>query len=81
LLKASLRVFFGRFLKGKGYKDGPRGFSLCLMMAFYQALSHIKLWELETFSEDPVTRKYEAMKREILDGWRKSSPSPGDTPT
>jgi glycosyltransferase involved in cell wall biosynthesis len=80
MLKASFRVFFGRFLKGKGYKDGPRGFSLCLMMAFYKALAHIKLWELETFSEDPVARKYEAMKRGILDGWGKNSPSPGDPP-
>ncbi|MFA6147232.1 MAG: glycosyltransferase family 2 protein [bacterium] len=82
LLVASLREFAGRFLKGKGYKDGPRGFSLCLMMAFYRALSHIKLWELETFSEDPVARKYESMRRGILDPWKKNPPSSsrGDTP-
>jgi len=83
LLKASLRAFFGRFLKGKGYKDGPRGFSLCLMMAFYKALAHIKLWELETFSEDPVARRYESTKRGILEGWGNPPPSPsrgGDPP-
>jgi len=74
LVKASLRVFFGRFLKGKGYKDGPRGFSLCLMMAFYQALSHIKLWEKHEFREDPVPSRYGRIRRELLDEWNKERP-------
>jgi len=74
LLRASLRVFFGRFLPGKGYKDGPRGFSLCLMMAFYKALAHIKLWEKHEYREDPVESRYGRIRRELLGEWNKDLP-------
>ena len=74
LLKASLRVFFGRYLKGRGFKDGPRGFSLCLMMAFYKALAHIKLWEKHEFREDPVPSRYGRIRRELLAEWKKDLP-------
>jgi glycosyltransferase involved in cell wall biosynthesis len=74
LLRASLRIFFGRYLKGKGYRDGPRGFSLCLMMAFYKALAHIKLWEKHEFQEDPVPSRYGRIRRELLAEWNKDLP-------
>ena len=69
LFKAASREFLGRFLKGKGYRDGVRGFSLCLMMAFYRALTHIKLWERHTFKDHPVTEQYGEIRRELLRGW------------
>ncbi len=72
LIVASLREFFGRFLKGRGFKDGPRGFSLCLMMAFYRALSHIKLWEAREFGDNPVTARYDAVRRKVLADWKET---------
>jgi hypothetical protein len=74
LLKASVFTFFGRFVKERGYRDGVRGFFLCLMMAFYQALSHIKLWEKRTFGDDPVPDRYGRIRQELLHGWKNNAP-------
>lgn len=71
LLRAAAREFYGRFVKGRGYSEGPRGFSLSLMMAFYRALSFIKLWEKQEFAKEPVRSLYDRERRAILDGWRK----------
>ena len=70
LFKAVLGEFYRRFFKGKGYKGGVRGFSLCLMMAFYQALSYIKLWEKREFLNEPVSAVYERIRQAVLEGWR-----------
>jgi glycosyltransferase involved in cell wall biosynthesis len=71
LFKTLLREFYGRFFRGKGYRDGVRGFSLCLMMVFYRALSYIKLWEKHQFKDDPVSARYERIKQDILAGWER----------
>lgn len=71
LLRAAAGEFYRRFIRGKGYSEGPRGFSLCLMMAFYRALSFIKLWEREEFAKEPVGDIYERERRAILAGWGK----------
>jgi len=73
LLNRSVRQFLWRFIKLRGYKDGCRGFLLCLMMAFYQALSHIKLWEMYEFEHDPVKVRYERIREEILGRWKGKS--------
>ncbi len=70
LFMASLRGFYHRFFSGKGYKDGVRGFSLCLMMAFYRALSYIKLWEKHQFKDEPVSSIYERIRQDVLSGWK-----------
>jgi glycosyltransferase involved in cell wall biosynthesis len=70
LFKVSLKEFYLRFLRGRGYKDGVRGFSLCLMMVFYRALSYIKLWERYQFQGEPVSSIYERIKQDILKGWK-----------
>ena len=70
LFKALFREFSRRFFKEKGYKDGVRGFSLCLMMAFYKALSYIKLWEKHEFLGEPVNSGYEKIRQKVLAGWR-----------
>jgi glycosyltransferase involved in cell wall biosynthesis len=70
LLHALLREFYGRFFKAKGYRDGVRGFSLSLLMVFYRALSHIKLWENHQFKDDPVVARYERIKQNVLAGWK-----------
>jgi len=74
LLKSAIREFYSRFVRFKGYKDGVRGFSLCLMMAFYRALTLIKLWELIEFQDEPVTLKYEKRKLELLREWEAKNP-------
>ena len=71
LIMAAVREFFGRFVRGKGYSEGPRGFSLCLLMAFYRALTFIKLWEMREFSGEPVESVYDRERRAILAGWKK----------
>lgn len=71
LLRAALREFYWRFLRRKGYRDGTRGLSICLMMSFYRALTYIKLWEKYEFQSDPVSVRYERLRRSILEGWEK----------
>ncbi|MHB8910145.1 MAG: glycosyltransferase family 2 protein [Syntrophales bacterium] len=71
LLRAAAREFSSRFFGGKGYSEGPRGFSLSLMMAFYRALSFIKLWEKQEFTKEPVQSIYERERRAILAEWEK----------
>lgn len=70
LFIGSLREFYRRYLPGRGYREGVRGFSLALMMAFYRALTWIKLWELHEFRDDPVTDRYRRMRDGILGEWR-----------
>ncbi len=72
MIWAAAREFLGRYLKGKGYRDGARGLSLCLMMAFYRALSFVKLWEKREFADDPVAAKYEKIRTRILSGWKRA---------
>lgn len=71
LLRAAGGEFYRRFVAGKGYSEGPRGFSLSLMMAFYRALTHIKLWERQEFAKEPVRDIYDRLRRGILAGWKK----------
>lgn len=71
LLIISIREFYRRYLPGRGYREGTRGFSLALMMAFYRALTWIKLWELREFKNDPVNDRYRRLREEILNEWRK----------
>jgi glycosyltransferase involved in cell wall biosynthesis len=71
LLSSALRVFHGRYIKGKGYKDGVRGFALSMMMVFYNVLTHIKLWELHEFKDDSIEARYDRLRDILLDEWNK----------
>ncbi|MDD2581159.1 MAG: glycosyltransferase family 2 protein [Desulfuromonadaceae bacterium] len=66
LFESSLREFYNRYIKSKGYKDGYRGFFLCLMMLFYRALISIKLWEKYENKDSSVSSKYNEQKKRIL---------------
>ena len=70
LCKTAFREFYNRYYKAKGYRDGVRGFSLCVMMTFYRALSFIKLWEMQQFKDEAVPARYERIKQEILTRWK-----------
>lgn len=64
--ESSLREFYNRYIKSKGYKDGCRGFFLCLMMLFYRAIISIKLWENYENKDFSVSEKYNEQKKRIL---------------
>ncbi len=70
LMLESLREFYRRYIAGRGYREGVRGFSLSLMMAFYRMLSHIKLWELYEYGQLSVEARYDALRQELMDEWQ-----------
>lgn len=72
LFAESLREFVWRYFSQKGYKEGPRGFSLCLMMAFYRALTYIKLWEIYEYSDNPVEDRYERIRERLRAEWKRN---------
>jgi len=71
LFRAAAHEFYWRFFRRKGYKDGARGVSLCLMMVFYRVLSYIKLWEKREFRDSPVSGRYKKLRESVLAGWGK----------
>jgi glycosyltransferase involved in cell wall biosynthesis len=41
-----LRIFFFRYIRLKGYKDGPLGLALSILLAIFNIFVHLKLWQL-----------------------------------
>ncbi len=74
LIMSALGEFYGRYISGKGYKEGVRGFALSVMMAFYRALSHIKLWEKYQFENEAVPERYEKIRQVLLSAWKSTKP-------
>lgn len=70
MFRAALREFHGRYVKGRGYRDGVRGFALSAMMAFYRILTYIKLWEMREFHDDPVEVRYDRLRCKVIDEWK-----------
>lgn len=70
LIWVAIKEFYNRYLAGKGYKEGVRGFSLSIMMAFYRALTYIKLWEKYQFENEPIPERYEKIRQRLLTNWR-----------
>jgi len=71
LLTAMMREFIVRYIVRKGYREGPRGLSLAIMMAFYRGLSYIKLWEHSEYKDDPVEQRYDRIRSRIISEWDK----------
>ena len=74
LIGSAMRTFHGRYVKGKGYRDGVRGFALSIMMTFYSVLTHIKLWEMHEYKNDPVVARYDRLRGNLLDEWHERLP-------
>jgi glycosyltransferase involved in cell wall biosynthesis len=74
MLRAAVRDFHGRYVKGKGYRDGVRGFALSAMMTFYRILTYIKLWELYEYHDDSVENRYARIRSKVLDEWQNLKP-------
>jgi (heptosyl)LPS beta-1,4-glucosyltransferase len=70
LFKNGLKEFFDRYIRARGYKDGPRGLFVSLMMSMYRVMSYIKLWELYENKQENVSEKYIRLKNEILKEYR-----------
>ena len=46
VILSSMRVFWRRYIRFQGFRDGSHGFVLAVLMAMYQFLERAKLWEL-----------------------------------
>ena len=68
---AATREFLLRYIIGGGLRDGHRGFFLSIMMAFYRALVHVKLWEKQNTPGCPVNDKYREAKNRLISQYRK----------
>jgi len=71
LLHSVVKEIYTRFFKFQGYRGGVRGFALSMFMAFYRALTYIKLWERYEFEDRSPAERYHAVRRGILEAWRK----------
>ena len=66
LLRAA-KEFAGRYIKGRGFQDGWRGFYLSLFMAFYRIAVAAKLKELKVLGQrDAVESRYRQEAEDIL---------------
>ncbi len=45
-LLSPLRVFLFRYVRLRGFRDGTMGLIVCVLLAFFTFLVHVKLWEL-----------------------------------
>jgi hypothetical protein len=64
----------GRYFAERGYRDGARGLALAVMMAFYRALTYIKLWEKYQFEDEPIPARYEKIRKRLLTDWGTTNP-------
>jgi glycosyltransferase involved in cell wall biosynthesis len=62
----SLREFYNRYIKTKGYKDGYRGLFLSLMMGYYRIITYIKLWEYWKYEDSSPEINYKNLREKIL---------------
>jgi hypothetical protein len=47
LFAAPLSVFWKRYVRHRGYRDGVHGFFAAVLLAFYQFVEYAKVWELK----------------------------------
>ncbi|WP_223921510.1 glycosyltransferase family 2 protein [Geobacter sp. AOG2] len=66
--KSTIKEFIDRYIRLGGYKDGLRGFFVCIMMVMYRAVACIKLWELHE-NKDDIKHKYDKLKNNIIGGY------------
>lgn len=66
LFKNGAKEFFDRYIRAKGYKDGPRGLFVSLMMSMYRIMIYVKLWELYEYKEENVSDKYDRLKKQLI---------------
>lgn len=66
VLTAGLGEFYSRYFRLKGYKDGPHGLFISILMGMYRMISYIKLWELYAHQRESVDDKYARLKTDLI---------------
>jgi glycosyltransferase involved in cell wall biosynthesis len=66
MIAAASCTFVRRYIFMKGYKDGPRGLFVSIMLAMYRMLTFIKLWEAQEYSPAGIHAQYIEMKKELV---------------
>lgn len=62
IIELPVQEFFSRYFARKGYKDGLHGLALSILMAFYEFITCLKIWEQNGFQEvkgDEVSSHFE----------------------
>jgi glycosyltransferase involved in cell wall biosynthesis len=54
LLTAPLSVFWNRYVRHSGFRDGVHGLVAASLLAFYQFVEYAKVWEKLNVGEDPA---------------------------
>jgi glycosyltransferase involved in cell wall biosynthesis len=76
LLVFSAKDFTTRYVRHGGWRGGWRGFSLCVLMMFYEFLIWTKSKEAEAGSDAvTVRRRYDQLARDVADEWQAVAPS------
>ena len=66
ILMGPFREFLSRYFARQGYKDGLHGLVLSILMAFYEFVICLKLWELKKFfpvDERTVVREFKKIRK------------------
>lgn len=61
-----LGEFYSRYFRLKGYKDGPHGLFVSVMMGMYRMITYIKLWELYAYDNESVADMYVKLKSDLI---------------
>jgi glycosyltransferase involved in cell wall biosynthesis len=71
LLVHSAKDFVIRYVRHGGWRGGWRGFSLCVLMMFYEFLIWAKSKEAEAGGDAAaVRRRYDQLARDVADDWQ-----------
>lgn len=65
IISAPFEEFLSRYFARKGYKDGLHGLTLSILMAFYEFVIYVKLWEKLGFpeiDESEITKGFDEVK-------------------
>jgi len=57
LFTAPLSVFWKRYVRHCGYRDGVHGFFAAVLLAFYQFVEYAKVWELKNVTSKQVENR------------------------
>jgi len=76
LLVHCAKDFATRYVRHGGWRGGWRGFSLCVLMMFYEFLIWAKSKEARAGSDaTAVRRRYDQLARGVADDWQSLAPS------
>ena len=51
-------MFWNRFIRHQGFRDGVHGFVAAALMAFYQFVEYAKVWEFQNVTSSSAAREH-----------------------